>query len=192
MELSINFIVMLILTIAVFSFGIKFAYDIFTRSQNYAAEIDENTRNQIEAKLYEGSIISIPINEKTIKIKGTDVFGLGILNQLGDTKNFVVFITFSGTAVDPNGNALDVGTIDITKWTTMSKSRVYEIKNNGFEIINILFSPPVGTKKGTYVFNVNVCYDISSGTVNDKCSVHESGAYPYLYDYTHQIRIEVI
>jgi hypothetical protein len=188
-ELSVNFIVMMILTIVVFSFGIKFAYDVYHRSVTISENMDKQTQEKIKGMLFEGQIVAIPENTKSIKILGTDYFGLGILNQLGEKRNFKFFIKWD-TAVDPNGNKFEpeITNIEASDWTTKDESRVYEIKDNGFELVTIDFTPPAGTKKGTYVFNVNVCYDVSSGATNDKCPQ----SYPYLYDYTHQIRIEVI
>ena len=63
-ELSINFIVMLILALAVFSGGIMFATKFFGHAEKVRASMDAQTEKQIEKLLDSGSPVVIPINTK--------------------------------------------------------------------------------------------------------------------------------
>jgi len=188
-ELSIGFIVMLILTIIVFSFGIKFVYDLVNRSTSVVEEFDEQTKKEIENMLYQGNIVAIPINQKEAGVKDSAVFGLGILNQLGKETDFKVYIRFATAVTANEEELLD---IDVTEWT-FEEYAVQTIKDNEHKIIPLAFEVPGGTSRGTYVFNVNVCYDDEDDgnnnqeIIDNKCS----SLYPDLYDYTHQVTIVV-
>ncbi len=180
-ELSVSFLVMLIITIVVFGLGIRFAYNLFSKSHETIEAFDEQTQRQIENSLYAGNIVAIPSNQKEISIGKTEAFGLGILNQLGEKKYFKVFIGFS-TAVDEHGDKFEdyiLDEVNVEDWT-FKESRAYELDDNEHEIIPLSFTVPLGTKKGTYVFNVEVYY-----------SNNENVGRNNLYDAVHQIRIIV-
>jgi len=180
-ELSINFIVILIITIVVFGLGIRFAYNLFKSAHETVEEFDEQTKAEIERSLYQGNIVAIPINQKELRVRDAETFGLGILNQLGETKFFKVYIEFA-TAVDEYGDPFSQSILDNveTEEWTFEESRVYEIEDNGREIIPLAFHVPSGTKYGTYVFNVGVYF-------GDIVDVGKDN----LYDTIHQIRITV-
>jgi len=182
-ELSVNFIVILIISIVVFGFGLRFAYTMFSSAHETVAIFDEQMQKEVENSLYQGNIVAIPVNQKEMRIRDTETFGLGILNQLGETKYFKVFIDFA-TAVDEHGEVFSediLNNVNVEDWT-FEESPVYQLKDNEHKIMPLAFSVPLGTKKGTYVFNVGVYHSDSEdvGKTEDN-----------LYDTIHQIRIIV-
>jgi len=186
-ELSISFIVMLILTIIVFGFGIKFVYNLSHRSTSLVDQLSEETKDDIENMLYLGKIVAIPINEKEINVGESAVLGIGILNQLGKKEDFKIYVAFA-TGIDADEN--EITSIDISEWT-FEKYATQAIKENEHKIIPLAFQVPKGSNKGTYIFNVNVCYD-DDNPANDIPEVIQkkcSAEYPDLYDYTHQITL---
>ncbi len=182
-QVSIGFLVILIITIVVFAMGIRFAYTLFSKAHETVEKFDEQTQAEIERSLYQGNIVAIPVNNKEIKVGKTETFGLGILNQLAEEKKFKIFIDFD-TAVDEHGDAFSsaiLDNIEVEDWT-FAESRIYTIANNGREIIPLSFTVPFETEYGIYVFNVAVYYGDNEAELNSKEN---------LYDTVHQIRITV-
>jgi len=94
MELSINFIVMLIIAMALFSFGIWFAYKFFGGAEKMRTELDEQTQTQIENLLMQSNErVIIPFNSKTLDKSNSAIFGVGILNMLESPTQFTIEIT---------------------------------------------------------------------------------------------------
>lgn len=87
-ELSVNFIVMMILAIVVFGFGIKFAKDIFVKSN----EMADLTYKDIDRQMQEISCataerVCLPSQTKTIEGGKPAIFGMVIENVLDDGDN---------------------------------------------------------------------------------------------------------
>ena len=148
-ELSINFIVILIISIVVFGFGIKIAYDII----NQAEGLKDITLKDIEANLE--SIICdsserICIGTSTMEIRPNKrgFFTVGILNTYDDIEDFYIDIKESESDGIPY--------IGGTYWMLQNK---VTIKPNEQKKIGIAVQVPGGTDKGTYVLNVYVCSD---------------------------------
>lgn len=79
-ELSVNFIVILILAIATFSLAVALTYNIFAKAYKLKADIDSETKAQIGSLLDSGEQVALPAPRLRIQAGRNDVFGLGILN----------------------------------------------------------------------------------------------------------------
>lgn len=82
MELSINFIVMLILTLAVFSLGVVFVNNLFEKTEKIKLDMDANTEKQVENLLSQGQIVAVPLASKTVEAGSVAVFALGVVNTI--------------------------------------------------------------------------------------------------------------
>jgi hypothetical protein len=186
-ELSINFIVILIFSIAVFGFGLLF----FSRLQNAANDQMENMPSEdefyLDACMSEGKGVCLTTNRKEIKIREVLAIGVGILNNLGATKTFTIHNEFS-TATDMEDNEIPasenkVGSIEI---------KDTEIKNNDNEKVLVSYAPKQGTIPGEYIYNVYVC---TPGTpppetqARDKCFQADSTT--MMHGGLHKVYIEV-
>ena len=99
MELSINFIVIFILAIVVFAFGIRMAYSLFNKGIETKATLDRQTSLEIEKLLDTGEKVVIPFDEQEIRRGKFGVFGVGIRNVLdteGEKDPFQITVEFSG------------------------------------------------------------------------------------------------
>jgi len=168
-ELSINFIVILIISIVVFGFGIKFAYDIM----HQAEELKDITLKDIEANLERimcDSSEKICVGTSTREIRPNKVgfFTVGILNTYDDRQNFYIDVEESESEGIPQ----------IGKKYWMLRNEL-TIEPNEQQKVGIAVQVPGGVKKGTYVLNVYVCSDesISCG----KNSENRYGATQKLY-----------
>ena len=155
-QLSVNFIVMLIIALVVFGFGIKLAFDLMSEAETIREEVDENTQREIEEALMGGSQVSIPINRKETKIGKSINFGLGIFN-IEDTQYFTINMNFE--------NAYDSATkepinVNGNEWI-LTTFGPYEINKNDQKILPLPMSVPRNidsgqTPAGTYIFKVIV------------------------------------
>lgn len=162
-ELTATFLVILILTIVIFTSSIYFTKKFFTTAEQMRATIDRQTEAEIEALLFqEGSLVALPLFKKTIVRGKQDNFGLGIRNILEKTENFYVYISFS-KGFSPEEEIITTTDSEYinTKWLLYNPGP-YQIANNEFEMVPILanvdleMADGVTTQKGTYSFNVCV------------------------------------
>lgn len=155
-EMGINFIVILIIALVVFSFGIKIAYDLMNKAEDIRTEVDESTEREIEEALAGGSIVSVPINHKESKAGKSITFGLGVFN-VGDTQNFVIEMSFESAYNEKTKAPIEVNG---NEWI-LSSYGPYEIARNDQKIIAIPVMVPRNiesgkTPSGVYSFNIEV------------------------------------
>ena len=80
-ELSINFIVMLIIALVVFGMGIKLFTMFFAEAENIKDDLDEQTKKELQAKMMSSpdQVVVYPTS-LTIQKGKADIIGVGILN----------------------------------------------------------------------------------------------------------------
>jgi len=150
-ELSINFIVILIISIVVFGFGIKFAYDIMSQAE----ELKDITLKDIEANLESiicdsSERICVGTSTREIRPNKIGFFTVGILNTYPDRKDFYIDVEESDSE--------EISQIGKKYWMLENE---LTIEPNEQQKVGIAVQVPGGTKKGTYVLNVYVCSDES-------------------------------
>jgi len=173
MELAINFIVMLILAIVVFGFGLYFVQNVFNAAKDVQAQLDKDSEKNINAMLDRGEKVAFPVTSKDIKSDQVAIFGLGVLNVLtGDPvkgqTNFKVdisctlYVTKGGTEIQSPYSAANCG----EGWTsalpcmcggswTVTPLR-FTLTKNERKTIPIAIQVPRGKPSGTYAFMVKV------------------------------------
>ena len=155
-ELSINFMVILIISIVIFGFGIKFLSD-FMKGVNDITKLTESDFNaNMERILCDSSERTcVGISRKEIRPNKVAFFTFGVLNTYDESKDFYVDIE----QADPYDNNPD---------------RIkYRLNNelildpNEQDKVVIAVQVPGGTEKGIYVLNVYVCSDESISCEED-------------------------
>jgi hypothetical protein len=179
-ELTVNFFVIMIISLVILGMGIYLVSLFFTTTEEVKTNLDIQTERHIQRILIGGERVAIPINEKEIRRGKGDIFGLGILNILGETKNFTIniedgpFITTTNEISNPSVNIIHL------------PSQTKEILNNEQKIFGIPVRVPRKAQIGTYILNVYVCN--CSATTCNQCSSTEEA-----YDNSvHKIYIKVI
>ncbi len=94
-ELSVNFLVIIILSIAMLGVGMMLFYKIMNVSDNIRTDLDQQTLDRLNRAMDDGSLIYIPDVTKTTTYGEYAYFGLGIRNELGAAHDFQVIITSS-------------------------------------------------------------------------------------------------
>ncbi|MFH1591285.1 MAG: hypothetical protein ABIC95_05155 [archaeon] len=163
-QLSINFIVILILSLAVLSAGLLFANKLLGSAMDIKTDLDASTRSEIESMLVEGTRVGIPFKSLKVARGKSQIFGLGILNV--ETENtFKVTVTFDSgfkpdnspicTAAGPGCPPLVLPTDGSSDWQVLY-STDHEVPTNEKRPIPLYFKPPKNAPLGTYIFNVKV------------------------------------
>ena len=175
-ELSVSFLVILIICIATLSFSIYIVRKFFTHAENLRMTYDERTEREIEQLLDDGSRIAIPFDKKEIGNGEFKTFGIGILNTLNigmenkfritvgfnkayDKKN-VLICSISDQRKPPSVCGEPNSWLKTSTGTNSSSGVLIQktVKNNeqekfliGMQVKNAL--------AGTYIFDLNVQYE---------------------------------
>ena len=162
-ELSVNFLVVVILSIAILSFGIKFAYDLL----NSAEKIKQNEFNKIDSELdnlvcENQNVVCVTTPRKKIGSSRSAYFGVKVWNIGGLTPNsFKMEINPSGTCLIKNDDSTETNCGSYIKSITDYKTG-FEISEKGYvkKIVGVELTPT--TISGTYIFNLQVKNDINN------------------------------
>lgn len=149
-ELSMNFLVIIIITIVIFGFGVYFISSLSSQ----AADITKLTLKDLDDKISDlacdrTSRVCISPDTKTIPRNKYDFFGIKIVNVIND-ENFNVKVTQSIT-VNKNGNTISGSTLKINP-----QDRNIQIKKNEGQKIGVGIGVPKNAVSGTYIFNVEI------------------------------------
>jgi hypothetical protein len=179
MELAINQVVILLISIVILGLGIAFVARIFTAAEQTLPGIDSRTEEALRNALSSGEIVEMPINIKTIGANDLATFDMVILNDpkvstpVGSTTSndkFSVLISFN-KAIDRRGNDLcasgcttQIKTLLLEPGFTLSGSlwsQTYTILPNDYKFIKFGVLPRnkgvAYAGPGQYFYNVCVC-----------------------------------
>lgn len=157
-ELSLNFIVILVISIIIFGFGVRF----ISKLSSQATELRDLTISELDEKIgnliCEGSErVCVGIDHKTIKRKEFDVFGVKIMNILND-KNFEIKVS----PATPMGYKKDKTPITSSSpylIVNPSQRDGIFIKQNEEKNIGIGIQVPAEAVSGTYILNIEIKKD---------------------------------
>jgi hypothetical protein len=157
-ELSINFLVIIIISLAVLGMAGVFFTKFMKGATKIQADYDQQTEQELENLLSSGQKVAIPFTRKEVNPGDPGVFGIGVLNVAGSNKNFHILIQCSSTSGPPCLSDTIVRTPLL-------------INNNEHTKTPIVIPTDKTTPTGTYVFNVcvcpdNPCGDCNAGTLN--------------------------
>lgn len=151
-ELSLNFLVILVISIIIFSFGIRF----ISRLSSQATELQEITAKELDERIgslvCEGSDrVCVGNERKTITRTKFDVFGLKIMNIL-ESQNFDIIIS----RPTPSGTTNSKQEIQSDNLVWNPKSRSIFIEENEEANLGIGVQVPATAVSGTYIFDVKI------------------------------------
>ncbi len=149
-ELSINFIVIIILALTIFLFGARFIYKLATEATELESLTFEELDKRIGNLICESSEkVCIGNDRKMIKRGKLGVFSLKIINIL-DTQNFEIVVTPSG-GFDKDGNPITNNLFIFPATRTVT-----DLKRNSDITLGIGIEVPKDAESGTHIFNVDV------------------------------------
>lgn len=170
-ELSANFLVIIIICIVVFGFSVYIIKRFFTHAETIRMTYDERTEKEIERLLDDGSRVAIPFDKKTIYNGEFKTFGIGIMNilNIAGSNKFNISVKFDKAynknneemcpASNPCSSPPD-GWLQTTSGqsTVDGISIIKTIKNNEQEKF-LLGVDVKNAPSGTYIFNLYVRYE---------------------------------
>jgi hypothetical protein len=189
-QMSIGFIVTLILTVVVFTGSLYFLRQFYTSTTEFEEQIGRDTEAQIRSLVSQGKIVAVPINRATAPRGQAATFWLGISNVLTDgTDNFEYVASFNKAFDETEDELEDASPDHINKDWVIYNPGPHTIQQGEFESFPIRIEPgnnmagDVRTVTGTYVFNVCV---YKAGTQDraqavEYCSSPDSGFQDALY-----------
>ncbi|MBI2523213.1 hypothetical protein HYW19_02395 [Candidatus Woesearchaeota archaeon] len=150
-ELSLTFLVTIILAVIILAFGVRFLYSLTSE----ATELDKISTEQLDKKFAELSCSSnekvcIGIIRKRVPKGKTDAFGFKIIN-IDATTEFKVEVNPS-KAFDKQNNEIP------NRIEFKYNDELVEIEKNEEKSLGIGFEVPKDAVSGTYVFDVGVKY----------------------------------
>jgi len=150
--LSINSLVVIILSLVILSLGIILMRGFFRSTAEIKASIDTQTEAKIASLLAEGEPLAVPVNRKTVPTKQHTTFGLGILNIFQDSPQTVFNIDVRFTNAFNKMNVKIEG-VDAGKWILYDEEPL-TLEANEQKIIPILISVSADAVPGTYIFTI--------------------------------------
>lgn len=153
-EVTINFVVMIILAIAVLSASFVLIKKFFGSAEKLRASIDSQTELQIRSMLIGGAKVAIPINKVTATHGDFVTFGVGVLNVLkagGADDDFTIIANDCEWKTEKIPPFNPKQTVSVMKNEQNIFLVAYKIENN----VSI----------GTYICDINVClYGTTAGS----------------------------
>ncbi|MCK5283066.1 MAG: hypothetical protein KAK00_06660 [Nanoarchaeota archaeon] len=179
-QLSVNFLVIIIISMVVFTFGISFIYNIMRGAES----LKDMTLGDIDQRISElmcGTNEKICIEKDTFYLEPKDlkIFTIKILNIEPSVEKLEFLISVkNGSYIDSDNNILEPGEYT-NNIIVMPESRVEEIRQNEAKHIGVGFQlPKTGVEPGTYIFNLKVYKGSNEFEEN-------------LYDRIHKLYIKV-
>jgi hypothetical protein len=161
-QLSINFLVTLIIAIVLFTMGIKFAYDLLSKGE----ELEKMSQDDLDARIEQlfcssNELFCISTSTKTIQRGKSHIFGITVHN-VKQNRKFKLKIAPS-RAFDKNDNMIPFSEADARGMDPLPKQKEFSLEPNQDEKTGVRIGVPKDASKGTYIYNVDVEYSIDNG-----------------------------
>ena len=156
-ELSVNFIVMLLLAIVMFGFGLYMLGKMMSQASEVSQTLDLDTEEYLKNVAMTGKVALYPETAE-VKSGSTKIVGFGIKN-VDTVSNFKVKVELI-KVLEPNDDTelpkppvSDLVAVDTDNF--LFNGKIYSIEKNAREIISVpvTFSSN-GIKKGRYIFSI--------------------------------------
>jgi len=152
-ELSVNFLVVMIISIVVLGFGLKFAYDLLNYAEKEKQKQYDKIDNELEDLICEGDdTVCVGTFRKKAGSSKSVFFGAKVWNIYSDDKTFNLEIQPSPTCLirkdqTTSGSCSDfeitgAGSFDIAKKSMQKRIFIIDLSK--------------ATEEGTYIFNLQI------------------------------------
>jgi hypothetical protein len=159
-ELSINFLVMMIIALTIFAFGVRFVYKISAG----AIELKDLTADELDAKVDDllcssSTKVCIGKDTQTVPRGEFKAYGIKILN-VEDEQDFTILVQQRGPDIGfkkdgtPITNSMAEGDKNIS--FAPVERELLNIPRNGEQLIGVGVSVPKSAISGTYILNVKI------------------------------------
>ena len=161
LELSVSFLVKLILAVVVFGFGLIIVRNLLSTlgSGELTRDIDAELENQIKSMMIDGGrVLVFPQDLETRRNRAVS-FGLGVFNVLNRPQATTFNVEVYCYKFTPrNTNQLLDCPYGHQDWT-FDEYETLNLRNEEKGTINIAVRPRDNVEQGVYTYNVEVTYD---------------------------------
>lgn len=159
--LSIELLVVIIISLVILGAGIAFLYQIIGGAEDLKDQLDERTAQELERLLVDqGQQVALSRHAATLFPGESKVFGLGILNTRTE-ETFTITVELS-KALDAEGTVRyddenpDTSVKKMVRRWLLYNTAEFQLKENEHRAEAILVSLPNDAAKGTYIYDVIV------------------------------------
>lgn len=160
-EISVKFLISIILALVVFIFAMTFAFRFFGSAEDYRDKVEQSTRQEIESMMInQGQKVAAYPTQIELYPSKSENIGLGIFSvNRNDAETFKLNVSCA-KYLDPSDVALDLSDPEI-KQNTCDKIKILyvpheiELQPNANHIFNI-YVENNNAWRGTYVINGEV------------------------------------
>ena len=157
-ELSLNFLVTIIIALVIFGFGVKFIYTLAAQATDLQSITTDELDNKIGQLLCDSTDrICIGIDKKTIQKEKFDIFGIKVIN-INPGSDFEMLITPTGH-IKNNGPIMPVDSGKIK----IKYRQNFFIDRNGEESLGVGVEVSKDAESGTYILDVDIKQITSTG-----------------------------
>jgi len=156
-ELGINFIVILILAIAVFILGLGFIFSTLNNVENLLKKFEPQINSQLEEKIANGEIVAIYPSTLELRRGQKAAFGVAVFNEQGTAKDFQIEPAVAG--IDPPEATISPGTYVKLRWAGSTAGNMADagtIQPNQYNTRLFLVTVNSDAPSGTYIIDVIV------------------------------------
>ncbi len=150
-ELSLNFLVTIIIAVVIFGFGVKFIRDIASEATGLEDIAYEDLDERIGQLVCESTDKAcIGVTKKTIQKGKIDVFGVKIINILDDQDFNITVEKPTPSGYTKNNEPIQTNDIELKH-----RESVF-IRKNEEASVGMGIEVPKDAVSGTYIFNIKV------------------------------------
>ncbi|MBU1622891.1 MAG: hypothetical protein KJ597_04940 [Nanoarchaeota archaeon] len=155
--LSMNVLVIFILSIVILAGGITLLYKFIGGAEEQQEILDQRTQQELERLLIDqGKRVALPFQTATLSRGDSHLFGIGILN-IAESADFQVTIELA-KAIDDTETEMEADPDIVNQWMLFNDES-FQIEQNQHVKELISVKVPTTAPNGQYIFNVRVMSD---------------------------------
>ncbi len=177
-ELSLSFIVIVVIAVILLSLAITFLQGIFSSVEQLTYKITDVAREKLLGDLASsGGKVGLAAPAVTEWKRGqTGSFALGIRNlDPALDKTFYISIYLESLGGELSGTPVSSKQDEVAKWITPIKTEFVEA--SGSKTTDIIIKPPATASLGIYLFRVIVCETPQCTTLENSPALYGSGQF---------------
>jgi len=162
-EIGINFLVVIIISLVVFITGLVFAFNFFGKAQTYQNQVDQNTRREIENTIInQGNRVAAYPTQIELFAGKDETIGLGVFS-IGFTAStdFTLDVSCDKFIKTDQSEGDYLATSACPKIQILYAPKTVAINPNGDNVYAI-YIKNTGAQQGTYIINGRVTYKDSN------------------------------
>ncbi len=156
-ELSMNFLVMIIISLVILAGGIALLYKFIGGAEDIKSQLDQRTSEELERLLVgQGKKVALPLHVADVARGETHVFGLGIMNLMESSEDFYVKAEIDTVVDEVNKDiTASMDKTKINQWVLYNTEAI-KIEPGNYDKETLLVNVPKDAVKGQYIFSAKV------------------------------------